>query len=45
LRKIEDDERNILKKISQSAKADITKGQHVKAQLASINYLTNKGKL
>ncbi|CAG8516745.1 3568_t:CDS:2, partial [Paraglomus occultum] len=28
LRKIEDDERKILKKMSQSTKADITKGQH-----------------
>ncbi|CAG8605614.1 2205_t:CDS:10 [Ambispora gerdemannii] len=33
LKKIEDDERNLLKKISQSAKADITKGQHVKSQI------------
>ena len=42
MRKIEDDERQILKKISQSTKADITKGQHVKTQLASIDYLNNK---
>ncbi|CAG8527309.1 9751_t:CDS:10 [Paraglomus brasilianum] len=42
LRKIEDDERNILKKISQSAKADITKGQHVKAQLANTRIRLQK---
>ncbi|KAG9304948.1 hypothetical protein G9A89_003117 [Geosiphon pyriformis] len=33
LREIEEDERNLVKKISQNAKADIIKGQHVKAQM------------
>ncbi|CAG8557439.1 10112_t:CDS:10 [Acaulospora morrowiae] len=33
LRKIEEDERHLLKKISRSAKEDITKGRHVKTQI------------
>ncbi|CAG8622304.1 11801_t:CDS:10, partial [Ambispora leptoticha] len=33
LKKIENEERNLLEKISQSAKADVTKGQHVKTQI------------